>query len=360
MITTTASTDGAMGKRLERARDFIRKVKRSDEIDPIYFVYGDEAYLLDEAVEAIVEAAAPEGVNDFNFDKFRGRDARAEEIRESAEMLPMMVDRRVVLVRDLQEMPQSEIDELREYFEDPAETTCLVVHAYREGAGDLDFRTGSLRALKKAATSCEFESLYDNDAEDVLRKHAARKDLQFDAEARAYLIDAVGTDIATLDQALEKVDLYLGESEAGETRRADVEDIQEVIADTRVRSVFDLTDALGERRYEEALSILDGMLLAGEPPLRILHMIARHFRLVDLLHDPKNRGGDKGDHASVLQVPYFFVDDYRRHARTFSAADISYVRERILSVDRNLKSGGLSDRTVLEDLLYDICFRDAS
>ena len=345
-----------MGKRLEAARKFIREIKGSDEPDPIYFLYGDEPYMLDQAVEAILDVAAPDGTNDFNFDKFRGSDATAASIRESAEMLPMMVDRRIVLVRDLQEMPPSEIDELEDYFESPAETTCLVLHAYRESAKDLDMRRGVFRTLKKNATHEEFESLYDNDAESVLRKHARDRGLDLSHAARAYLIDAVGTDIATIDQALDKLDLYMGEADE-ETRAVDVDEVQDVIAETRVRSVFDLTDALGDTNYEQALAILDRMLLAGEPPLRILHMIARHFRLVDLLHDPEIRRLDNRGQAGKLHVPYFFVDDYRRHARTFSTSDVAEIRRRILEVDRHLKSAGLSDRTILEDLLYDICFR---
>lgn len=349
-----------MGKRLDNARDFIRSVKKADEAEPLYFVYGDEAYLLDQAVEAIVETAAPEGTNDFNFDKFRGTDATAEQIRESAEMLPMMVDRRVVLVRDLQEMAQSEIDELEEYFEDPAPTTCLVLHAHREDASDLDFRKGSLQTLKREATTCEFESLYDRDAESVVSKHARKRGLDLSRSAKAYLVDAVGTDIATLDQALDKIDLYLGEADDEGARRVGADDLQEVVAETRVRNVFDLTDAVGDRQFETALSILDRMLLAGKSPLRILHMIARHFRIVDRIHDPDYRGLDARKLARKLNVPHFFLDDYRRHARTFGPDDAAEIRDHIARVDRRLKSTGLSERTVLEDLLYAICFRDAA
>jgi len=348
-----------MGKRLESARDFIRSVRNADEPDPVYFVYGDEPYLLDEAVDAIVATAAPGGTDEFNFDKFRGNDASAEQIRESAETLPMTVDRRIVLVRDLQEMPAAELEELEPYFESPAGTTCLILHAYREDAGELDLRSGALRTLNREATTQEFESLYDHDAEAVVRKHARQYGLALSEAARAFLVDAVGTDIGTLDQALEKVDLYVGPAEEGGRREVGVEAVQEVVAETRVRSVFDLTDALGERNFETALTILDRMLLDGEPPLRILHMIARHFRIVGRLHDPDYRTLQPREQAQKLGVPHFFVDDYRSHARTFEPADVATVRTRILEVDRRLKSSGLADRTVLEELLYDICFREA-
>lgn len=347
-----------MGKRLDNARSFIRGIKQTDDPAPIYFVYGEEPYMLDQAVEAIIETAAPEGTNDFNFDKFRGSDATAEDIRESAEMLPMMVDRRIVLVRDLQEMAVSEIDQLEDYFEAPSEKTCLILHAHRDKPGDLDLRRGVFKTLKSNAETCEFESLYDSDAESVVRKHAKQRGLKFDSEARAYIVDAVGTDIASLTEALDKVDLYIGESDQEGPRDVDVDILQEVIAETRVRSIFDLTDALGACKYEEAVSILDKMLLAGEPPLRILHMIARHFRLVAKLHDPNVRQMDKYDQASELQVPHFFVDDYRSDARTFTADELAEIRSRILEVDKQLKSAGLSDRTDLEDLLYAICYRD--
>lgn len=346
-----------MGKRLDKARDFIRGVKQSPP-SPLYFLYGEEAYMLDRAVDAVIDAAAPEGTNDFNFDKFQGREATGQTIREAAEMLPMMADRRVVLVRDIQEMALSELDELEEYFEAPSETTCLILHAHTAGdRNSIDGRRSIFRTLKSNAEVCEFEALYENEVGDVVRKHAQQKGLNLDREASAFLIEAVGTDIATLDRALEKIDLFVGDGD--DPRHVSRQQVEAVTAETRVRSVFDLTDALGERAYQEALKILDNMLLSGEDAIPILYMIARHFRLVDRLHDPDIRQKDKGSQASALGVPYFFVDDYRRHARTFSSDDVADIRERLLETDEALKSTGLDDRTLLESLLYDICFRNA-
>ncbi|MFB6263346.1 MAG: DNA polymerase III subunit delta, partial [Bradymonadaceae bacterium] len=137
-----------MGKRLRRARQFIRDV-RDDEPDPLYFVYGEEGYLLDRAVETILESAVPEEErNDFNFDEYRGRSASGEDVLESVEMLPMMVQRRAVVVRDLQEMPTTELAELEKYFEDPSSKTCLVLHARTsDDAAPLDMNSGVVRTL---------------------------------------------------------------------------------------------------------------------------------------------------------------------------------------------------------------------
>lgn len=350
-----------MGKKLDRARDFIRNVKKGEPA-PIYFLHGEEAYMLDKAVEAVIDAAAPEGTNDFNFDTYRGRDATGEAIREAAEMLPMMADRRIVLVKDLQELPMSELEKLDDYFEDPADTTCLVLHANTAGdRNGIDGRKSIVKKLKKAAEHCKFEALYESEVGDVVRKHAADRGLRFDRAASAYLVEAVGTDIATLDRALDKIDLYIGPPDAqdsGSQRTVHKEEVEAVTAQTRVRSVFDLTDALGDRKYQDALQILENMLLTGENAIPILYMVARHFRLVDKLHDPEVRRLGKYKQASAIGVPHFFLSDYKRHARKFSPGEVAEIRDRLLETDQSLKSTGLDDRTLLESLLYDICFRD--
>lgn len=348
-----------MGKKLNRSRNFFRDLKKTDEPAPVYYLYGEETFMLDEAVEAVIGFAAPDGVNDFNYDAYQGRDATGEAIVSACEMLPMMVDRRVVVVRDAQDMPMNELEELSDYLDDPAETTCLVVHA-NTTQKSLDGRKTVIKKLKKAGVSCEFAALYENEVGDILKRHAGKRDLRLTPAANAYLIEAVGTDLTSLNSALDKIDLYVGDGTEEGPRLVDDDAVREVVADTKVRTVFDLTDALGEQKFEDALRILDSMLLNGEPPLRILAMIARHFRIVARLHDPEVHGLNRNDKARAVGVVPFFLKDYQRHARAFSLDDLTVIREKLLEIDQALKSTGLDDRTLMESLLYDICYRSAA
>jgi DNA polymerase-3 subunit delta len=344
-----------MGKKLNRSRNFFRDLKKRESPAPVYYLHGEETYMLDEAVDAVLGFAAPDGLNDFNYDSFQGRDATGEAIVSACEMLPMMVDRRIVLVRDAQDMPMSELEELSDYLDDPAETTCLIVHANTTQTS-LDGRKSIVRKLKKAGESCKFAALYENEVGEILNKHARKRDLRLTPAATAYLIEAVGTDLTSLNSALDKIDLFVG-SEDQSPRLVEDDTVREVVADTKVRTVFDLTDALGDQKFEEALRVLDSMLLNGEPPLRILAMVARHFRIVARLHDPEVRNLNRNDKASAVGVVPFFLKDYQRHARKFSLEDLTVIRQKLLEVDQALKSAGLDDRTLMESLLYDICQR---
>ena len=347
-----------MSRRKEERRELFRHLKSGD-LAPIYYIHGPDGFMLDAAVDAIVEAALPEGPNDFNFDKFRGKDAAVDQVRAACETLPLMSKRKLVLVRDLQEMPTAELEELADYFADPSPSTCLVFHAMT-AQKSIDGRLGAVRKLKKAAQTYEFKAFYENELDDFIGRQAARRGLSLDRGASAYLVEAVGTDLASLDGALEKVDLYLGAPAGGASgpRRVEADDVRTIIAETRIHNVFALTEALGARQFEKALKVLDGMLVAGESPIGAAAMIARHFRIVAKLHDPEVRRMSKNDKARAVGVSPYFLRDYDADAQRFSRPEIERIRQRLVETDLALKSSRLSDRAIMEGLLYDICFRD--
>lgn len=325
---------------------------KTGELAPIYYLHGEDGFMLDSAVDAIVETALPEGRNEFNFQKFRGSDATADAIRSTADTLPFMTRRRVVIVRDAQKLPAAELDGLAPYFDNPNPTTVLVVVALTV-TDKLDGRNKAVAALRKTAAEYEFKELRDYEIAPVLERQAKQFGLRLDRDAAAYLVDAIGTDLATLHGALQKVDIYLGP----QNRTATLEAVRSVVSDTRVRSVFDLTNALGSRDVGAALKTLDRMLLAGEEPIGITAMIARHFRIVAKLHDREIHQLDRDKKARALSVHPFFLKDYEADARRFARSDVEEIRKRLVETDLALKSSRLGSRVIMEALLLSVCAR---
>lgn len=337
-------------KKVDRKELF--KALKKGKIAPLYYLHGPDVFMLETAVDAIVAAALPEGPNDFNFEKFRGGDSSPEAVRNAAETLPFMTKRRVVVVRDVQEFSAPELEDLIEYFEDPAPTTCMVVVATKKLHGG----TRAAKALSKSAEEFEFTELKEWEVGDIVKRNARQIGFEIDEGATAYLVEALGTDMAALMGALEKIDLFIGP----ERRQATVEDVSEIVADTRVKTVFDLTKAVGTRSMGDALKILDRMLIAGEEAIGINAMVARHFRIVGKLHDPDITSLQKNDMARAVGAHPYFLDEYRADARRFSKSEVIEIRRRLMQTDFALKSSRLSDRTIVEGLLVAICSRPES
>lgn len=341
----------ARPKASDLARQFFTSIAKTDQIATIYYLYGDESYLLDRAVEALLKAAAPEGLNDFNYNAFYGKDVQLEQLCSAVETLPFMCKRRVVLVRDSQEMDLKQLEGLADYFDNPSPSTCLILHAMT-AQRSLDGRSSIVKKLKKAAQCFEFNTFQEGEVDQFIQKQASQRSLRMSEEATAYLIEAVGTSLSELDKALDKLDLFLGPSD--KPRTVEAATVNEIVAQTKINTVFELTDALGDKKTEEALNILDKMMLNGEAAIMINQMIARHFRILLKLKDPSVRNAGQNERAKAAGVPSFFLRNYQRHADKFSTPQLHQILTELLATDMALKSSKLSDKTILESLLLKI------
>lgn len=333
------------------AREFFQNVSRAKTPDLIYYLHGQESYLLDRAIDALLKLAAPDGINDFNYDAFHAKELSGDQLRSTVETLPFMSSRRIVVVRDLQEMDLKQLLAMDDYFLDPAPTTCLILHAMTAQKSP-DGRSSIMKKLKKAATIGEFATFKEHDAEKFVAKQANDRGMRLSDGAMGYLMQAVGQGLAELDLALTKIDLFLGKSDT--LRQVGIDEVTPIIAETRSHTVFELTDALGAKNLEQALHIFDRMLISGEAPIMINQMIARHFRILARLHDPSIRNAGRNEKAKAAGIAPFFVSNYQRDAQRFSPVRIERILEHLVDVDHSLKSSRLDDRVHLERLIMQI------
>ena len=198
----------------------------------------------------------------------------------------------------------------------------------------------------------ECKKLYPRQVASWLNMEVKNLGLALSREAAKFLVDSVGTDLGALSQALEK--LFLSGSKKGLIQ---LEDVETVVANTAQRNVFELTNAIGEKKPQAAVGILENILDQGEEPLKALALISRHFRLLARAQDilAKTGGENSPDFARQLKVHPFFAKDYARQARTFKKGRWQNRFERLQACDRALKSSRLKPQFVLEKLIWDLC-----
>jgi DNA polymerase-3 subunit delta len=131
--------------------------------------------------------------------------------------------------------------------------------------------------------------------------------------------------------------------------------LQEVIAVTRTREIWDLTDAIGKRDVQTSLQLLHIMLEQGQSPIGINMMVARHFRQLWQVKLGARRGMNKNEIASAAGMSPFFVDRYRKASQKFSESALEHTLQVALSTDRKLKSSRLSNRVLLEQMVMEVC-----
>jgi DNA polymerase-3 subunit delta len=115
------------------------------------------------------------------------------------------------------------------------------------------------------------------------------------------------------------------------------DDVDELIADTRERSVFELTDAIGAADRGRALAAVAALCDQRESAVGVVVMLARHIRQLSLVHVLRAGNVPRASWASRLGVPPFVVDKITAQARGYAPAALALATQRLAAADRALK-----------------------
>lgn len=312
---------------------------------PLYLLMGEETFLIQEALLLLKQKSVIESARDFNCDVFDASEADAATVKDAAEMLPMMSARRFVAFRGVDDLKDKEWEILFPLFENPPDTTTMVLTCEA-----LDKRKKSYKKISEAAVVIECKRPYDNQVADWIEYLAFRRNLKVSREAAQLLKQFVGTNLTELNNELGKLMDYLGERTTIEAK-----DVLQVVSQTRVDRIFDLTDAIGRRDRATALHSLANLLEHGQSEVGILAMITRHFRILGQLKEGQKDGLSGTRLSTKAGIPQFLLTQYLEQIRLWDEKKIERTFTVLEDTDRALKSSSVPPHVWLENFVLKTC-----
>lgn len=311
----------------------------------LYLLMGDEPFLVQEAVALLKAKSVDTGAQDFNCDVFDSSENSPEQVKDAAEVLPMMSTRRFVLYRGVDELKDKEWEGLFPLLENPVESTVLVLTCEA-----LDKRKKAFKRLSEKAVTVELKRPYENQVLEWIDYLAHRQGLTVTGEAGQMLRQFVGTNLTELNNELMKLRDFLGERKAIEAQ-----DVLQVVSQTRVDRIFDLTDAIGRRDKVSALQFLANLLEHGQSEVGVLAMISRHFRILAQLREGQKEGLSGPRLSTKAGVPQFLLGQYMQQIRHWDDGKIARTFAALLDTDRALKSSSVPSHVWLENFVLQTC-----
>ena len=296
---------------------------------PAYLIAGSEPLYRDDAVRGLRERVLGTGPADFNFDRLDGSQATPGELVDAVRALPVMADRRLVVLREpesrrgakgqaLTEALVEVVAELGGRGGDPE--TVLVVQASK-----VDKRSKWVKAFKAPAVLVVCDPPKGAKAlVAFIKEEAKRRGLRLGAGAAEALAEATGPQLLLLRNELEKAALLAGPDEKIERRH-----VLEGSADLADEPIWDLTDAIGEGRAADALSVLGKLQGGGAPGPVLLASLAGHFRKL-----ARARAGGR------LSGHPFAVQKLERQAKRYTPRRLRQCLDAVHDVDEILKGQG--------------------
>ena len=158
-----------------------------------------------------------------------------------------------------------------------------------------------------------------------------------EADAK-FLLSKVGTDMENISKELEKLFSYtLGQEEIT------VQDMNDICTTQITNKIFDMIEAVAAKRQKKALDYYYDLLALKEPPMRILYLLSRQFKLLLHVKDLSKKGYDRAGIARDAGLHPFVAGKYVEQCKAFRSRELRDIMEEAARTEELVKTGRLGD-----------------
>ena len=164
--------------------DGIMRDLRAGKFAPIYYLMGDEPYYIDKITDYIAENVLRPEERDFNQTVMFGSDVSAGQVVDAAKRYPMMADRQVVIVKEAQNLRNTE--PLEYYLQKPLASTVLVM-CHKNGT--IDRRKKLAAMVERTGVLFESKKMRERDLPPFIENYLKAKGASIDTKSQQFIAD---------------------------------------------------------------------------------------------------------------------------------------------------------------------------
>jgi DNA polymerase-3 subunit delta len=344
----------------DTARKTLNDALKRETFDGAYYICGEDDFQKDDALKKLIAAATEPAMRDFNMETRRAQELDSKSLDTALSALPMMADRRVVVIRDAGALRKDARKVLDRYLQSPSPDVMVLLVEASGGKTDKD--------LARSSTPLEFETLSAERIPRWIAHHASTYlHLKIAPEAIELLHSAVGTDLQQLVSELDKLASFTNGRDVTEA------DVSAIVGVKRGETMADFLDQVAERNASKALSLL-GEILAQPKTSGVQIVMGLTVQTIALAWGIAKRS--EGLSQSRLQKEYFdflkasgsvftgrpwatAVTAWSRSIDKWDAKSADRALEALLIADSALKETTVSsEEQILATLVLSMCVDD--
>lgn len=337
------------------------------KIGPAVVLYGKERFLKLEAIKLVAAAVLGPDSDELGLVRLQGPATDLKTVVDSLLTVSMWSPRQVVLVEEADRRSRSrsgdesddETEEqskgnfvssfragLEAYLERPAKKAVLIL--------DVQSWPNNTRLAKKVAAiglPLDCSELKGAALVGWIGKACrSRHGKKIDRAAAQLIIDLAGTELGLIDQELAKLAAYVGDSPM-----IDATAVEKLVGGWKMETTWKMLDAVRDAQVGTALELLEKLITAGEPAVKLLGGINYVFRPIARAVELSRQGQRTEEALAGEGVKPFNVKPVVDYLRRIKRPRAARILDWLLAADLDLKrSSGLSDRIVLERLLLQL------
>ncbi len=312
---------------------------------PVYLLHGEEPYYIDAVGAAIYKNALEEDERDFNQTVLYGKDTDVLTVISEAKGFPMMSERRLVIVREAQDL--KDIEKLEAYCAQPNPSTVLVLeYKYKK----FDSRKKITKEIAKSGIVFQSDKIKDYQLTGWINAYLTKRNYTITPKANQLLADSLGNDLSKITNELNKLELLLQKGTAINEIH-----IEENIGISKDFNVFELVNAIASRDILKAFQIVEYFSnnpKAGPLVVVISNIFTFYSRIMRIQFSASKVPDEL---ARQLGVHPFAVKELIQASKIYppkkAAANISILHEYDLK-SKGVNNSSMPEGELMKELIY--------
>lgn len=322
----------------------------------VYFLYGEEDFLVKTYTDRIIAAAVPEDARDMNFVKY-SKAPKPDELSDQLDNMPFFADYKCVLIEDLDADALDTADHKAylSIIKDVPDTSVLII-AQKNVVIEPKKVKASMKKLMTACGDsdhgavCEFKRLTAAKITGMAAKKFAKAGCSISYENAAFLAEECGGSLTVLQTEIEKLCAY---KQSGEITR---EDIEKLVPRRIDSNIYNLAKELFAGRTGNALHILDDLFVQRIDQVKIFAALSGHF--TDLYRAKLGQQAKKSSAETAQTFGYygrtFVMDNAYRSVKNLSTEYLGGCVEILYKTNRLMNSTKTDKRILIERAIIEI------
>ena len=333
-------------------RDFFNKLE-SNNISGLFFIFGEEKYLVKDCTKKLEKSVLSDGVNNFNFEIFNEFNFNLDKIQNFIDVLPFCCERKLLKIVDLKPnlLGKSELEQLKDVLKNLPNYLTVVITQTSE---EVNLKSGHwfsvYKFFEKYGYVLKLNKLNKANLKKLAENWFKDKNINIKPECIDSLIDICPNGLENLTTELEKISAYSLSKEITN------DCIEKITFESKEANVFELTKAIANFDLFKFLEKLNYLILKKEEPIFILNIISSFYIDVYRVKLSITHNKNKSNLLSFFDYKNkaFKLEIAKKYANNFTLEQIKENLKKIAQTDYKMKTTNLNKQFLLEKLIVSI------
>ena len=285
----------------------------------VYLFEGEDGYFRERGMALLKKKFVSEpSLNFVNLDS----DCSVGELISSLDGYPFMSEKRMTVIREFYPKQDFFKSGFKSYLENPSSQSILAILNEKPCEALKKFQSVSVVECNKADVSLLIR---------WIKAECQNASVEIDGQTAGTIAEFCLSDMTRIETETNKLISYVGRGGV-----ITIKDVEEMVARDVEYKIYEMTDYIGKKQFDKALSVIKEMMAKGETSQRILVSVYNYFR--KLLHSAIS-DMSISELASAFGVKEFAARKTKEQASMFKKRSLKSAVDALSDADYRIKCG---------------------